>query len=383
MRKMTDHELLTRLIVFDTTSRCSNYPMADFICDYVASTGVRVERLKVPGGDKQNLLLRIGPDGSDGLLLSGHMDTVPAEEAGWESPPFTLTERDGRYLGRGTADMKSFVALALQTLVSAAAAGELRKPLALLLTCDEEIGAIGAQQFRDAWSGREPLPRNVVIGEPTQLSVVRMHKGHLKLRIAVRGRAAHSGLPHLGENAIERSIPVLQSLCSLAAEWRGTRTQTSVFFPECPYPVLNLAMLQSGTAVNIVPDHLLLDLGIRLLPGQSSAAVVELLRERLRAAHTAPAETVSLEVVNDNPPLLCPADAPVCRVLCELMGQRDALGVSYASDAGVLATMGLQCVLWGPGDMRCAHRPNEYIEIEQLQIARARLDAIVQRFCRE
>lgn len=383
MPGLTDEELLARLVALDTTSHISNRAMADFICDYLAPAGVRIERFEEPGEDKVNLLLRCGPDGADGLLLCGHMDTVPADESDWESEPFALTQRGGRLYGRGTADMKSFVALAIQTLLRADSDGRLRKPLALLLTHDEEVGAVGAQRFRRAWSGREPLPRSVLIGEPTRLAAVRMHKGHLKLRITVRGKAAHSGLPHLGENAIERSLPVLQMLRDLAADWRSVRTPTSEVFPECPYPVLNLAMLRAGSAVNIVPDRTTLDVGIRLLPGQDSAVVLDELRNRFCKLDEPLRESVWLEVVNDNPPLLCDAGTPVYRHLCEILGQHETRGVSFASDAGVLAAMGLQCVLWGPGDMRSAHRANEYIEIEQLQIARAQLDAIVQRFCRE
>lgn len=374
-------DLLARLIAFNTTSSNPNRPLADFICDYLSTA--QLERFDGLNG-KTNLIARVGPPTEGGLVLCGHMDVVPADEPDWQSDPFELSERDGRLFGRGACDMKGFLALAINVLAAGSLqSGSLKRPLALLLTHDEEIGGIGAQHLAREWTRIAPLPRSVIIGEPTGLTVVRMHKGHLKLRITVRGRPAHSGLPHMGINAIERSIDVLQLLRAQAEQWRSRRPKCSEYFPECPFPVLNIGMLHAGSAVNIVPEQAVIDLGIRLLPGQASTDAIAEVEKLIQSL---PAEThgaVALEVINDNPPLLCDDHAPVNRVLCELLGQSDSRGVSFASDAGILSSMGLQCVLWGPGDMKQAHRSNEYLDVEQFQIARRRLDEFVNRFCRE
>lgn len=379
---LADRDLLSRLVAFDSVSSRPNAPIADFLADYLADAGCRIWRDADERGEKVNLLIRRGPDGPGGLLLSGHVDVVPADEPDWTSDPFRLTERGGRLYGRGAADMKGFVALAVNTLAELDAAA-LRRPLALLLTCDEEVGCLGAQRFAARWDSEIPLPPDVLVGEPTLLRVVSMHKGHLKARITVTGKPAHSGYPHLGINAIERAVPVLANLTALRQELEAVRTPTSVYFAECPHPALNIGRIAGGSAVNIVPERCTIDFGVRLLPGQRTADF----RPRLRACmDRLPAEigaATTLEVLNDSPPLHCDPGATIHRELTALVGQHETLGVSYASDAGPLATLGLNCVLCGPGSIEDAHRADESIAIAQLQQARQLLDRIVRRMCIE
>lgn len=379
--RLTDRELLARLVAFDSRSASSNRPIADFVSGYAAALGLRVRQLPYQGGEKVNLLISRGPgDGPDGLLLSGHLDVVPADEGDWSSPPFELTERDGRFVGRGVADMKGFVALALNLLADAREAA-LRAPLQLLLTADEEIGSQGAQAFLRSWPG--PLPRNVLVGEPTQLRVVRMHKGHLRLRVRVGGRPAHSGYPHLGENAIERAGEVIAAFAALAREWRGVRTDTSEYFPDCPYPVLNLGTIRGGSAVNIVPDACVLMVGVRLLPGQPTDWALTAIGACLATLHPATRAATATELDNDSPPLLCPPTAPLAERAGGLLGQAESIGVSYASDAGTLAQRGLECVLLGPGHIGDAHRANESLDIAQWRASRAHYAALIHEFCEQ
>jgi acetylornithine deacetylase len=201
---LDDSELLRRLVAFDSTSRNSNLPIADFICDYLDRPWIRVRRHPSPDGDRTNLFIAAGPEeaSGSGLGLSGHMDVVPADEQGWRTDPFTLTQVGNTYTGRGTADMKGFLAVAINQLASLDGK-RLHRPLALVLTYDEELGTLGAKHFVETWPEREVLPRALVIGEPSSLRVVRMHKGYLKMRVEFEGTAAHSGYPHLGRNAIE------------------------------------------------------------------------------------------------------------------------------------------------------------------------------------
>lgn len=408
--QLSERELLARLVGFDTTSRLSNAPLADFIADYARAAGAEVWRRATPDGQKVNLVLRRGPRTGDptaprsaagrraadvgdcaadaahatraGLVLSGHLDTVPADEPDWHSDPFTLAERDGMLFGRGTADMKGFIALALHRF-TALRDQDLRHPLVLILTHDEELGGLGAQQLAQAWDAPFPLPRATIIGEPTQLRVVRMHKGHLKLRLDVKGRAAHSGLPHLGENAIERATLVLAALAELAAEWRDVRVATSEHFPDCPFPVLNLARVDGGGALNVVPASCRIELGIRLLPGQSSPDATARVEQVLAALPADVRAATTLSSLNDNPPLLCDPRAPVHTELARLLRQGATIGVSFASDGGWLHKLGLDVVLWGPGDIAQAHQANEFIALRQWDEGRRRLAQIVRRFCTE
>ncbi len=208
MPTLPDAGLLGRLIAFDTTSRNSNLPLADFLCDYLDRPGIRISRVPSADGAKTNVVAWVGPQPTAdrrGLVLSGHMDVVPAEEDGWTSEPFALTDGGDRWVARGACDMKGFLALATNLAAEAAEAGTARwrAPLALVFTYDEEVGTLGAKRLTESFPEAAALPRSAIIGEPTSLRVVRTHKGHFKLRITLHGVAAHSGYPHLGANAIE------------------------------------------------------------------------------------------------------------------------------------------------------------------------------------
>jgi len=197
MAVLSDADLLARLVAFDTTSRNSNLPLADFLCDYLDRPGVRIERQPSPDGTKTNVVAWLGPEPGGpegerpGLVLSGHMDVVPAEEEGWQSDPFTLADAGDRWVARGACDMKGFLAIAANAAVGAGPA--LRAPLALVFTYDEEVGTLGARHLLESYAAGRLLPRSAIIGEPTSLRVARAHKGHLKMRITLHGRSAHSG----------------------------------------------------------------------------------------------------------------------------------------------------------------------------------------------
>ncbi|HTQ81209.1 MAG TPA: M20/M25/M40 family metallo-hydrolase, partial [Thermoanaerobaculia bacterium] len=214
-RLLSDSELLRRLVSFDSTSCNSNLPIAEFLAEYLDRPGARLARNPSPDGGKTNLLAWLGPEpapaGKDrpGLVLSGHMDVVPAEEAGWQSDPFQLVDGGDRWFGRGTADMKGFIALSANLFAELAESPQaLTAPLVLIFTYDEEVGTLGAKQLHDTYPVGRSLPASAIIGEPTSLRAVRLHKGHLKLRITLKGVSAHSGYPHLGVNAIEPAARV-------------------------------------------------------------------------------------------------------------------------------------------------------------------------------
>jgi acetylornithine deacetylase len=378
--RLDDRELLARLVAFDTTSHTSNLPLADFLAEYLDRPGVRIERNRSPDGSKTNLVVTVGPPREDrrGLVLSGHMDVVPALEAEWRSDPFTLVVDGDRYVGRGTADMKGFLALATNRF-AALTPTTVRRPLALLFTYDEETGTLGARRFTETWPEPERLPREIVIGEPTQMRVVRAHKGLLRLRLRFAGIAAHSGYPHLGHNAIEPAARAIVALSELRRRMEAERPPHHEQFPQVPFAALNVGTIAGGSATNVVPDRCEVDLGIRLLPGMGAAAMADRVRETV--ADALGAEPFTLEHVNLSPPMIAPTDAPIHRDLCEAMHQHDEHSVMFATDAGWLQDAGFRCVLFGPGNIEVAHRPNEFMPADELRRAGEVLDGLVYRRC--
>lgn len=382
---MNPRELLTRLVAFPSISGRAPTAIFDFIADFLGDSGATVHRFRAPGSPRENILASRGPDSTDGsgLLLSGHLDVVPADEPGWLSPPFELTERGGRLYARGSADMKGWVALACHEFARIRD-DDLRHPLKLLLSSDEEVGSLGVQDFvRQVAAGETGLlPRSVLVGEPTAGQIVRMHKGHLKGRITVAGKPAHSGFPHLGVNAIEHAGAILAALTTLTAQLRDERAETSTFFPDCPYPVLNLATIQGGSAVNVVPERCVIDFGLRLLPGQPTAPFIDRIRTAIDRLPEPVRRATTLEIVNDNVPMLCRPDAPILKIVRGISDAPEPVGASYASDAGWLSTLGLDCILFGPGDIRDAHRANESIDIAEWTAGGKTLARIIDAFCR-
>jgi acetylornithine deacetylase len=377
---LDDSELLRRLVAFDSTSRNSNLPIADFICDYLDRPWIRVRRHPSPDGDRTNLFIAAGPEeaSGSGLGLSGHMDVVPADEQGWRTDPFTLTQVGNTYTGRGTADMKGFLAVAINQLASLDGK-RLHRPLALVLTYDEELGTLGAKHFVETWPEREVLPRALVIGEPSSLRVVRMHKGYLKMRVEFEGTAAHSGYPHLGRNAIEPAARGIVALSGLRRTLEEERPAHSEHFPEVPFAALNVGLISGGVAINVIPDYCRIELGIRLLPEMSSAEMIKRVRQALERALEG--MQFSLTILGDSPPMISSEDTPIHRLLCGETGQDGSYSVSFATDGGWLQRLGLDCVIFGPGSIAVAHKPNESIPIAEMQRSAEILQRVIHRWC--
>ena len=380
MPPLSDRDLLARLVAFDTTSTLTNIPMAEFLADYLDRPGVRITRLPSADGQKANLLVVAGPDraGGHGVILSGHMDVVPADEADWRSDPFSLVEAGDTLVARGSADMKGFLALAANRL-AAIRADALTHPLVLLFTYDEEIGTVGARRFSESWDDTDALPRSVIIGEPTSLQVVRLHKGMLRLKVIFEGKAAHSGYPHLGRSAIEPAARAIVALGELRHQMERERPANGEFFPEVPFAAINVGTVTGGSAANVIPDRCELQLGIRLLPGMAAADMIARVRDAVtRAIGDAPH---SFEYLSESPAMMLPEDAEIYRDLSADMGQTGTRSVMFASDAGWLQRMGLDCVLFGPGSIEVAHRPNEFLPVEQFRLAGETLDRVIARRC--
>jgi acetylornithine deacetylase len=378
--RLSDAALLERLVGFDTTSTFSNLPLVEFVSDYLDRPGVAVRRLPSPDGTKANLVVTAGPDAGDGggLTLSGHMDVVPAQEPDWRSDPFHLTRSGDTWVGRGAADMKGFLALAINRLV-ATDPDRMRRPLALLLTYDEEVGTVGARRFTETADASVTLPLDVVIGEPTELRVVRLHKGMMRLQLDFRGRAAHSGFPHLGRNAIEPAARAIAALAELRVSMERERPAHGEHFPEVPYAALNVGVVEGGSAANVIPDRCTVHLGIRLLPGMKAADMTERVRESVAAA--LPSEPFALTSVSESPAMILDEDAALHRELSGLVGQHQTESVAFATDGGWLQRAGYRCVLFGPGDIRVAHRANEFVPMAEMERAGTVLDELIRRRC--
>ena len=380
---LTDEQLLARLVGFDSTSRNSNLPIADFICDYLDRPGIRVRRVPSPEGEKANVLVFVGPETDperrDGLVLSGHMDVVPADPTEWDTDPFRLTERGDAYVARGACDMKGFLALAINRAAQAAHA-QLRQPLVLLLTYDEEVGTVGAKHFVQSRHDRSSLPRHAIVGEPTSLSAVRIHKGHLEFRLEFRGTSAHSGYPHLGTNAIEPAGRASVALAALGDHLRTERPDAGRHFPEVPHLTLNIGRIAGGVAVNVVPDRCAIAFDVRVLPGTDVSAIRN--RLELVLSEALDATPFALECTNESPALLLDAQAEIFQAVERLAQGNGPDSVSYATDAGWLQHAGLECVVFGPGDIAVAHKPNESLPVREFIAASGILDRLIHQFCR-
>ncbi len=375
-------QLLHRLVAFDTTSRNSNLDLVDFVSNYVDRPGVTVERNASPAGDKSNLVITVGRERAtgrrDGVILSGHMDVVPAEEPEWNTNPFELQAEDDRYVARGACDMKGFLALAINEAQRVDPAAVVR-PLVLILTYDEEVGTLGAKHFVETWPEADTLPRSAVIGEPTSLQVLRAHKGHVKFDLEILGRSAHSGLPHLGDNAIERAGRALTAFSTLRKELESEGGAHADTFPEVPYPALNVALISGGSAINIIPDRCRLQIGMRTLPGVTGDQLEPRLRTALSAA--LPEGRYQLERTGESPPMICAHHAHVNQSLTRDLGQPPGDGASFATDAGWFQSLGTECVLYGPGDIGVAHKANEFLPVSEFVQCADVIARLVQRFC--
>ncbi|MDP6987273.1 MAG: M20 family metallopeptidase [Phycisphaerales bacterium] len=373
-----DYELLARLMAIDTTSGGPCNPALDVVGDLLEAAGSQVHRLPGAGEGRDNLIAISGPAGEPGgLSLSGHIDTVPAGQ-GWRSDPLTLTTRDDRWYGRGSCDMTGFVAMATNLLREAT---DLARPLALILTSDEELGSIGAGVLAENNATLPPLPQACVVGEPTSLRVVRLHKGHLKFTISVKGATGHTGTPLSGVNAIEGLDRVLGVINQERLRLANMRSEESAAFTRVPSPVLAPVRVRAGSAWNVIPDEAAVDCGLRVLPDQDAAALLDEVRAAVDAALADWPLDWSLDVYNNNPPMCTPRGSEI-EVACRaLVGQEQDIGVSYCSDGGHLGRLGLDCVLFGPGDIAVAHRPDEYIPVAEMKMARQHLKRLIEARC--
>lgn len=358
-------DLLERLIAFPTVSSVSNLPLIDFIDDYLRSRGAQIWRFPDVSGDKASLFATIGEDGPP-VLLSGHTDVAPVAGQAWSSDPFRLTERSGRLFGRGTADMKGFLACMLAA-ADAVSRGTLHRNLQLAFSYDEEVGCKGVDQLLGHIAESQPKPSLCIVGEPTRIQTVVGHKGKVAATVRCRGVPGHSSDPARGINAIELAGEVIAILRRHEAALRANGPFVPRYDP--PYSTLNLGRIEGGTQVNVMAAQCDLDFEIRNVPGHDAtvllAAIADQCTELARQHSSADrAASITLDVVTHYPALETRTD--------QLAGWHFLLGnnhscVSYGSEAGLFAALEqFPVVVCGPGNIAQAHRADEFIEMEQL-----------------
>ena len=360
----------------DPTLDQSNRDVVEALAEWAEGIGFAIEVQDVPGRPgKQNLIATLGR-GEGGLVLSGHTDTVPYDEGRWSSDPFTATERDGAIYGLGSADMKSFLALALEA-AAAFEAGRLVEPVVLLATADEESGMDGARALLDRG---QPLGRRAVIGEPTSLVPIRMHKSVQMEAIRLEGRSGHSSNPALGRSALEGMRRVLDEVVAFREELQASHRESAF---EVDVPTLNLGVLRAGDAPNRICAHAELLIDMRLLPGMDPDEQRERLRQRL--AGLLDGSGLALEVApmfDSVPPFETAADADLVRVMGELTGV-EAGAVAFGTEAPFLTQLGMETVVCGPGSIDVAHQPDEHIPVGSLEPTVTLLRRLIERYCLE
>lgn len=356
-------DLLRQLVSFDTTSHKSNLTIVDFIEDYLLQHGVLATRITTPEGDKASVFATIGPNDAGGIALSAHTDVVPVDGQTWDSDPFTLRIDGGKLYGRGTSDMKGFIACALAA-VPDFKRRQLATPVHLAFSYDEEIGCIGVRPMIAKFGALLPKPRLVIVGEPTSMRVVDAHKGPVRWQVEITGRAAHSSMAPLGVNAISYAARIIAELERLEAELKIS-TRNDRFDP--PYASLQVTRIEGGTASNIIPLSCRFGFEIRATPGLD----IDSIERRVKAfvdtecipdmRRVAPEADITVVRANSVPPFGADRDSEIVTLALKLAGQNDTAAVSYATEAGLFQDAGSPSIVCGPGDIAQAHTANEWI----------------------
>ena len=368
-------DILDRLIAFDTVSAKSNLPLIVYVQDFLTSRGFRVTRIDDPAEPKAGLYAEIGPEGA-GVLLSGHSDVVPVDGQTWTRDPFRLSRAGNRLYGRGTTDMKGFVASMLN-VADRASRTTLREPLKLVLSYDEEVGCVGIARMMKDLAPRLSAPRMAVVGEPTGMQVATGHKGKRAFRARVTGEAGHSSLAPQFVNALNVAAVFVQALQGIQADLVKHGARDGDF--DVPFSTVHVGVLTGGRALNIVPEEAEMTFELRHLPTDSPDALEERIRtaaERVSARYGT-AGRIEIETLTAYPGLDTRADAPVVAAALDFAQSR-AIKVAFGTEAGFFAAQEIPTVVCGPGDMAGqGHKADEYLTQEQLQACDAMLGRVL------
>ncbi|WFR99264.1 acetylornithine deacetylase [Rhizobium tumorigenes] len=373
---MHERDILERLVAFPSVVGTANHDIVEWIRHHAESCSANVTVAMGPEGDRANLFATIGPKDVPGILLSGHMDVVPAGEQGWTSDPFRLRAEGDRLYGRGTSDMKGFLACALAAL-PALAAMPLTQPVHLAFSYDEEAGCRGVPHLLRLLPDLCAKPQGCIIGEPSGLRAIRAHKGKAAARIEIRGCTGHSSRPDLGANAIHAMASVLGEAVACAGRLANGPFDSNF---EPPYSSLQVGVVSGGQAVNIIPDFCTADVEARAIAGVSPSALLQPIKAALLALETQ-GFTTRWDLLSEYPALSLAADAPLAALLEALTGQTPLAAVSYGTEAGLYEAASMDAIICGPGDIGRAHKADEYIEVGELAACRKMIEDLGRRSC--
>ncbi|WP_209509434.1 MULTISPECIES: acetylornithine deacetylase [unclassified Ruegeria] len=383
-KRLTPLEIMTKLISFPTVSRETNLPLVDWVEEYLQSHGIEPHCWPDPDQPhKAAIFAHVGPNEEGAVVLSGHTDVVPVDGQPWDTDPFTVIEKDGKYFGRGTCDMKGFDALAIWALVEAHHAG-VKRPLQLALSFDEEVGCTGAPPMIEAMQEVLPKGSAVIVGEPSMMQAVTGHKGGFGFDTHITGFEVHSSIMHTGVNAIMEAAPLIdwanqQNAKNTAAE---PTPVAAVFDP--PWTTCHVGMIEGGTAHNITAKDCRFMMDFRTVPDESKAQwqdayfqQVRAIEARMQAVH--PDARIELSENFSIPGLVPEQDGEAETLVRALTGDNASHVVSYGTEAGQFQEAGYSAVICGPGDIAQAHQPNEFISVAQFEAGHKFMQRLVEK----
>lgn len=361
-------EIFERLISYDTTSANTNLPLINYVADRLEGTGARISFTNNSDETKSNLVATIGPeDTPDGIILSGHTDTVPVEGQNWSTNPYKLTEDEHAYYARGSVDMKAFDALALSRLIELApGASSLKRPVSVVLTYDEEIGCFGVQDLVQKHPELLGHPELVIVGEPTLLRPVIAHKGIHCFEITVKGKGGHSSDPKNGVSAIKYGARAMNILDELSKEFEQSSKRDNRFTP--PFSTLNVATVHGGSAINIIPDEVTFTFETRPIPGETRDELLDRLQSFFEEASFQKGNAFSFDIKEyvANPPFEGNLESKGTRSLLSVLENPLPLAVPFMTEASAYQNAGFNTVVCGPGSIDQAHQPDEFITKSEL-----------------
>jgi acetylornithine deacetylase len=362
-------DILLRLVSFDTTSRGTNLPLIEWVEDFLRPLGAELVRMPDAEGNKANLWARFGPDRPGGIVLSGHTDVVPIDGQPWTTNPWKLVEDGGKWLARGTTDMKGFIALALAHAETISKI-DLKAPVHFAFSYDEEVGCAGVAPMIAEIGRRGAEPSVVWVGEPTLWGVMSAHKGIRDYEVKITGKAAHSSDPRMGASAIHEAVELLAVLRRIAREQEAAAPKASDFDPS--WTTITVGEISGGTASNILARECRFIFDVRCVPGVDPDAILtpffaEVEKVRSRLTPLGPECGVDIDMRANAPPLQIVRDSSAERFMRALTGDNAVRVAAYATEAGQFQRAGFPAVICGPGSVEQAHQPNEFVAISEIE----------------
>ena len=382
MENLSTIDILENLISFPTVSRDANIGLIEYVAKIIECEKVKPVIIKNNENTKANLFASVGPENSEGIMLSGHTDVVPIDGQNWTKPPFECTYENGLYFGRGTADMKGFVASAINSFIKAKSVN-LKKPLYLALSYDEEVGCLGVRSLIDLVKELKFKPSMCIVGEPTLMSIATGHKGKTALRAECEGVEAHSALAPKGTNAIYLA-------CDLINEIRNIQNEIATdgikdYDYDIPYTTLHVGKISGGIVLNIVPNKSTVDFEIRNLAEDDPNKILNELKNKIslllkKINKKAPNANIKINITNQYPGLNTQINAEIVAFVSSLTGKNNTIKVAFGTEGGLFDTeLDIPTVVCGPGSMDQGHKPDEYVSKQQLELCDLMLAKLIKR----